>query len=284
MRLAVANWNDSKNDFSKLTPELVFMDANATFESLVIHPSNGYGCTILSLLNYYTNWALQFFSLIFYTLWKRSNESSILTFDPKTQKISVIVENVYQPKGLYIDANQNTLYWIDNPPGIYFNLEKISLLDHSNRELILKGQNQHPYAISVLCSKMYWTDLMNKVLWELKSGSKDFRLVKYFNNIVPYGVSLINSPNVEECKKIDSQEIESTTDSPTVVKTKDCFGKKCAKKEDKASKNSDSSVHKMIPASASIQTNNPWLCSSSQESYCFNGATCVKLDTQVHCL
>lgn len=221
--------------------------------------------------------------MFYYTVWRKSNGSEILTYDLTSKATAVLVQNVYQPKGLYVDTHEGNLYWIDNPPGIYFNIERVSLNDTRNRMLMIKGQNQHPFAIITICGKLYWTDIMNKAVWEYEPDLKLLRALKYFTVSVPYGLLHLTR---YECSAIHAKSTVPETSTASIL---GCMGKECSTngKYIPGSKSLDAKTDFGNSHSTTIMDkyeNTPRLCSSPEASMCLNGASCVVLASQTHCM
>lgn len=93
-------------------------------------------------------------SYVYWTNW--NNEASIQRASPATgYKIeSIITTDIKVPNGIAIDQKRRTLYWCDA------RLDKIEKcdMDGSNRVILMDAKPQHPFALAVWKSHIYWTD------------------------------------------------------------------------------------------------------------------------------
>lgn len=165
----------------------------------------------------------------------------------------------------------NELYWIDNPPGIYFNVEQVTLSQTSGgevlaenfqRKLLLKGQNQHPYSLVVPCpSSIVWTELMQKVVMSWSPVTETYTtLLPSFNNSPPHGLALL------------SPRCPITTITPALPSVKPSPTEELATKDAKVG---IPSGNKLLEIST---------CESWEKGRCLNGATCLKYKSTLHCL
>ncbi|XP_021966385.1 protein cueball [Folsomia candida] len=233
---------------------LLFQDPNATFDSIAFHPATGQ---------------------ILYTVWRRSNESEILAYNLATHTTTSLLGDVFQPRGLHVDVAGDSLYWIDNPPGIYFNVGRVDLRglngQTADRTVLLKDQNQHPFALTLACSNLLWTDLMNKALWEWSPELKTYKQLMSFNNTAPHGLARLANPTCPPPNEMTTTQYpHSMLPSPE-----------------------ESSVEDIAPPPSTTigengvnhhQVSNISSCEVEEERVCLNGAACFKIHDQLHCL
>jgi len=176
----------------------------------------------------------------------------------------VISTNLYRPQGLYADKTH--LYWTDNPPGVYFTIERVLLSDWSKRDLLKKGENQHPFSLTAVCATtLYWSDTMSRSLFQMNIKTKETHVVNQFRGVKPFGLvsnilgkcdPLVNEVGiVMDVKKMT--HIQS--DSEEVVSVASEHGKK---------NNSDVME---------------W-CGNWETIPCLNGASCLSVNRKIFCL
>lgn len=212
---------------------------------------------------------------ILYTVWRRSNESEILAYNLATHTTTSLLGDVFQPRGLHVDVAGDSLYWIDNPPGIYFNVGRVDLRglngQTADRTVLLKDQNQHPFALTLACSNLLWTDLMNKALWEWSPELKTYKQLMSFNNTAPHGLARLANPTCPPPNEMTTTQYpHSMLPSPE-----------------------ESSVEDIAPPPSTTigengvnhhQVSNISSCEVEEERVCLNGAACFKIHDQLHCL
>jgi len=102
---------------------------------------------------------------IYLSIWNNPNSTiGIVTED---SKIFTPLENitVFLPHSLYI--SQNSLYWLDNAPGIYFTLQEYKL-DTMKQSQVYKGKYQRPFALAKICPQIFiWIDGSTNTIWQL---------------------------------------------------------------------------------------------------------------------
>lgn len=73
-------------------------------------------------------------------------------------RVAIHTERLYWPAALTLDLENRLMFWSDNKLHV---LER-SNLDGSQRSLIYALDVQHPYAMSVFESNLFWTDWHNR--------------------------------------------------------------------------------------------------------------------------
>ncbi|KAI5641104.1 low-density lipoprotein receptor repeat class B domain-containing protein [Phthorimaea operculella] len=93
--------------------------------------------------------------LMFWTDWGEipKIERAGMNGDPSTRKV-IIKDDIFWPNGITVDYNNNLIYWVDAK------LQFVDVIDFNglNRERIVKGGLEYPYALAFFDSKLFWTD------------------------------------------------------------------------------------------------------------------------------
>uniref|UniRef100_A0A8C7KCZ2 LDL receptor related protein 6 n=1 Tax=Oncorhynchus kisutch TaxID=8019 RepID=A0A8C7KCZ2_ONCKI len=71
-----------------------------------------------------------------------------------TNRAMIIDKEIYWPNGLTLDYSQEKLYWADAK----FNFIHRSNLDGTGREVVVKGDLPHPFALTLYEETLFWTD------------------------------------------------------------------------------------------------------------------------------
>uniref|UniRef100_A0A8C6V0X7 Low density lipoprotein receptor-related protein 6 n=1 Tax=Neogobius melanostomus TaxID=47308 RepID=A0A8C6V0X7_9GOBI len=71
-----------------------------------------------------------------------------------TNRSIIIDKEIYWPNGLTLDYSQQKLYWADAKHNAIYR----SNLDGSSREVVVKGDLPHPFALTLYEDTLFWTD------------------------------------------------------------------------------------------------------------------------------
>uniref|UniRef100_A0A674DIC2 EGF-like domain-containing protein n=1 Tax=Salmo trutta TaxID=8032 RepID=A0A674DIC2_SALTR len=71
-----------------------------------------------------------------------------------TSRAMIIDKEIYWPNGLTLDYSREKLYWADAK----FNFIHRSNLDGTGREVVVKGDLPHPFALTLYEETLFWTD------------------------------------------------------------------------------------------------------------------------------
>jgi len=227
---------------------------------------------------------------IYYTNWRKGEDAQILVYTGLQNssmgggESRVYAKNLSQPYGLYSDSTH--LYWIANPPGVYYSIERLNFEDPEKIELLHKSSGRHLFSIAVKCSRtIFFTDVRNKALWKLSLINNNLTMVKYFRdeNFPPSDVNLIDrGPLVCEDVQIEKNVEKVTVGQPV------CSGLDCdtvttidpSKTDAKYNEHQNQSYNIALHATPKLLVEN---C-TSQENSCLNGVSCLKIDGRIFCL
>ncbi|KAH8408131.1 hypothetical protein KR222_009659, partial [Zaprionus bogoriensis] len=81
-----------------------------------------------------------------------------------TGRQAIITHDIDDPRGIVIDQLTDRLFWIDDKVGLSFAVES-SNLDGSDRQLVVKANNQMPIQLAVTADTIYWTEELDKAVW-----------------------------------------------------------------------------------------------------------------------
>ncbi|KAJ2950571.1 hypothetical protein O0L34_g8817 [Tuta absoluta] len=115
--------------------------------------------------------------LMFWTDWGEipKIERAGMNGDPSTRKV-IIKDDIFWPNGITVDYNNDLIYWVDAK------LQFVDVIDFNglNRERIVKGGLEYPYALAFFDSKLFWTDWKTWSIhsWDISAPGSIKELIK----------------------------------------------------------------------------------------------------------
>jgi hypothetical protein len=213
--------------------------------------------------------------------------------------IRVFVRNADEPYGLFADKTH--LYWIGDPRGIYYTVERVSIANSNETEepsVIFKSSSRLPYSLVVNCSNtLYFTDVRYKSLVKVDLSDLRYEAIHDFNNDhSPRGLSLVKTSSSDEfCESKRLHEFhEVIQPQPMNNATADHLKDSSTSQNDKISANYSSGIASKSdsPAffDAATEGTEPGPSHvhpnvvNCTENICPNGSTCLRIDGQAFCL
>lgn len=119
--------------------------------------------------------------------WTNSNNSEpsihVASLNGEDEQ-SIINTGLYFPHGIVVDQLTDRIYYVVDQMGVFFTIESAKL-DGSDREIVYKGTNNVPIALTVTKDSIYWTDGIHKAIWMVpKLNATNVRPVKVKSNFI----------------------------------------------------------------------------------------------------
>ena len=188
-----------------------------------------------------------------------------------------------------LTISNSYLYFINTPQaGTRFTIERVSLHEPRDREIVVSSKHQLPFSLTVLCGHLYWTDYSSKSLYGLELGSRrsgtDGETPSpkklYESTAKDWNFNVPTTYAVDHRMDLDTRvclERNLITAKPARVNV--------------TLKPEVSSVKPIIAAETPIEEHRPLAIPSPSpalefcdNALCHNGATCVSLSLQPFCL
>ncbi|XP_016972631.1 protein cueball [Drosophila rhopaloa] len=99
--------------------------------------------------------------------WTNSNitHPTVERIDLDGNNRTVIVDSaIFMPRGIVVDQLSDRLFWIDDLEGVFFSVES-SMLDGTDRQVVLKDKHHEPLNLAVSNNAIYWTDRTTRAVW-----------------------------------------------------------------------------------------------------------------------
>lgn len=118
----------------------------------------------------------------------------------------LIHEQLFQPLGIAVDAQNGLLYWSDEREGMYYSIDT-SDLEGGSRRTLIHGTHHQPFSIALDERDIYWSDWVNDAVWTMpkdsfQGGVQPMLVVKYESIETPMGLITPNPTLINDTKCI----------------------------------------------------------------------------------
>lgn len=189
--------------------------------------------------------------------WTNSNfnNASIERMDLNGERREVIVnKDLYLPRGIVVDQLSDRIYWVVDQQGMHFTVES-SLLDGSDREIIVKGLDSTPSNLAVTKDLIFWTDRRHNAVWtHMKWTSKRFNQTDEQN---------------EEATK--PHIVLKLTESPSGIVSRSRYMTTLQKDQHCSSAVTKIKYHLLNTPQTRVNRNSTEVFSEAKQYYCLNG-------------
>ena len=135
-------------------------------------------------------------SLMYWTDWGVNPKIERASLDGQS-RVALITKYIQKPNEITIDYSSNQIFWVDD----YYDCIQTADLDGNSRKTLFQQSGMQPFGISVLKSRLYWTEWRSRGLHVSNKISGRIEKKIYHVGTYPMGVAVYDTSRQPQGKR-----------------------------------------------------------------------------------